>query len=47
MELRMIVLGGERILRKLHEARGDIFRHRPVLRSADWLYMFGRALLAR
>jgi squalene synthase HpnC len=47
MELRMIVLGGERILRKLHEAHGDVFRHRPVLRTGDWLYMFGRALLAR
>jgi squalene synthase HpnC len=47
MELRMIVLGGERILRKLHQARGDVFRQRPVLRSGDWLYMFGRALLGR
>jgi squalene synthase HpnC len=47
LELRMIVLGGERILRKLHEARGDVFRHRPRLEGTDWLYMFGRAVLAR
>lgn len=47
LELRMIVLGGERILRKLHEAEGDVFRHRPVLRAPDWGYMFVRALLAR
>jgi len=44
LELRMIVLGGERILRKLHEIDGDVFRHRPVLNKGDWLYMFLRAL---
>ena len=44
MELRMIVLGGERILRQLHDARGDVFRHRPVLRRSDWVYMALRAL---
>jgi squalene synthase HpnC len=47
MELRMIVLGGERILRKLHHCRGDVFRHRPVLDKTDWAVMFGRALLGR
>jgi phytoene/squalene synthetase len=47
LELRMIVLGGERILRKLHETDGDVFRHRPVLQRADWAYMLFRALLAR
>jgi squalene synthase HpnC len=47
LELRMIVLGGERILRKLHDSDADVFRHRPVLQKADWLYMFSRALLAR
>jgi squalene synthase HpnC len=45
MELRMIVLGGERILKKLHDADGDVFRHRPVLGKGDWIYMFWRALL--
>jgi squalene synthase HpnC len=47
MELRMIVLGGERILKKLHQARGDVFRHRPTLDRADWVYMSLRALTAR
>jgi squalene synthase HpnC len=47
LELRMIVMGGERILRKLHDAEGDVFRHRPVLQAPDWGYMFLRALLAR
>jgi squalene synthase HpnC len=44
MELRMIVLGGERILKKLHDTDGDVFRHRPVLAKVDWLYMTFRAL---
>jgi squalene synthase HpnC len=47
LELRMIVLGGERILKKLYEADGDVFRHRPVLRKPDWVYMFARALAGR
>ena len=47
MELRMIVLGGERILKKLHEAGGDVFRHRPTLDRRDWIYMAVRALTAR
>jgi squalene synthase HpnC len=47
LELRMIVLGGERILKKLYEADGDVFRQRPVLARGDWAYMFLRALTAR
>jgi phytoene/squalene synthetase len=47
LELRMIVLGGERILKKLHAADGDVFRQRPVLRKLDWAYMFARAVLRR
>jgi phytoene/squalene synthetase len=47
LEVRMIVLGGERILKKLHEADGDVFRHRPVLARRDWAYMFLRGLTAR
>jgi phytoene synthase len=44
-ELRMIVAGGNRILRKLGTIEGDVFRRRPVLGPADWILMFGRALL--
>lgn len=44
LEMRLIILGGERILHKLHESRGDMFTQRPVLGPADWLYMFRRAL---
>ena len=47
LEVRTIVLGGERILRKLHHSDGDVFRHRPVLDKRDWCRMLARALLAR
>jgi squalene synthase HpnC len=43
LELRMIVQGGLRILEMLDAAHGDMFRHRPVLRPADWALMLWRA----
>lgn len=46
LELRMIVLGGERILKKIHDARGDVFNHRPVLGWKDWPVIIGKALWA-
>lgn len=46
-ELRLIVLGGERILKKIHDARGDVFTQRPVLSSRDWLAIIWKALSAR
>lgn len=47
LEMRMIILGGESILRKLHASGGDVFRERPVLKPWDWSRMFYRALLAK
>ena len=47
LELRMIILGGERILKKLWDNQGDIFNHRPKLQMTDWFYMLGRALFPR
>jgi squalene synthase HpnC len=44
LEMRIIIAGGERILKKLHQARGDVFNHRPVLSKKDWLYMAYRAI---
>lgn len=44
LELGMIVQGGLRILEKLDAVRGDMFRHRPVLRPADWALLFWRAM---
>lgn len=44
LEMRLIILGGERILHKLHASRGDVFQQRPTLGPSDWLYMLRRAL---
>ena len=38
-ELRLIVLGGQRILQKLDEAGYDVFEHRPELGRKDWWWM--------
>lgn len=46
LEMRMIIMGGERILKKIHASQGDIYRARPMLKPHDWLYMFYRALRA-
>lgn len=47
LELRLIVMGGERILYKLHQTQGNVFQHRPVLKALDWPTMFYRALRAK
>lgn len=44
LEIRMVIAGGDTILQKLIAADYDVFRHRPVLRSRDWLSMFARSL---
>ncbi|MEW5942610.1 MAG: squalene synthase HpnC [Pseudomonadota bacterium] len=46
LEMRMIIMGGEAILRKLHQGQGDVFRSRPILEPLDWAYMFYRAIRA-
>ena len=43
-ELRLVVQGGRRILERIDGASGDVFRHRPVLRAADWSLMLWRAM---
>lgn len=47
LELRMIAQGGLRILEKLDAVRGDVYRHRPVLRAYDWPLMMLHALGTR
>jgi squalene synthase HpnC len=47
LEIRTVVQGGLRILEKIERARGDVFRHRPVLRAWDWPLLLGRALSMR
>lgn len=46
LEVRMIVLGGDRILEKLHRSGGQVFAQRPVLGPRDWVSIFWRALRA-
>lgn len=47
LELRTMIAGGERILQKLQAANGDMFRHRPVLKTRDWAGMLTRALVRK
>ncbi len=47
LEIRTVVQGGLRILEKLERARGDVFRHRPILRAFDWPLLLTRALVMR
>lgn len=42
-EMRLIILGGSRILEKLHAAQGDMFRQRPRLTWRDGADMLWRA----
>jgi len=44
LEIRAVVAGGAAILDKIDAVRGDVFRHRPVLRKADWARILARAL---
>lgn len=46
-ELRLIILGGQRILARLEEAQYDVFNARPTLGPRDWWLMLKRACLQR
>ena len=43
LEMRMIIAGGLRILDKLENVDYDMFRHRPVLKSFDWIIMLTKS----
>jgi squalene synthase HpnC len=43
-ELRLVVLGGLRILERIEAVGYDVFRHRPTLGRSDWLRLGWRAL---
>jgi squalene synthase HpnC len=45
LEMRLIIAGGERIIAKLYDCEGDVFRYRPQLRALDWPLMGYHALL--
>jgi len=44
LELRLTVQGGNRILEKNSQVRGDVYRQRPVLKWFDWPLMLARSL---
>lgn len=46
-ELSMIVLGGERIVRKLMMVGYDVFTQRPVLTKRDWLWILKQLLMGK
>ncbi|MBI1175099.1 MAG: squalene synthase HpnC [Sideroxydans sp.] len=43
LEMRLIIAGGNRILRKLQAVNFDMFERRPVLRLHDWVIMLGQS----
>jgi phytoene synthase len=43
-ELRLMVLGGLRILERIEAVGFDVFRHRPTLKRSDWPRLAWRAL---
>ena len=43
-ELRLVVLGGLRMLERIEAVGYDVFRHRPTLGRNDWLRLGWRAL---
>ena len=47
IELKFIVAGGLAILDKIDAVNGDVFRHRPVLRTWDWIRIAPSALFSR
>lgn len=46
-ELRMIVLGGQRILHKIDQNQYDIFDKRPTLKTKDWYVIIKRAIMKK
>jgi squalene synthase HpnC len=46
LEMRMIINGGERVIYKLKNVRGDIYKHRPTLQAWDWPVILLKALLS-
>ena len=46
LEMRMIIGGGERVIYKLKNVQGDVFKHRPSLQTWDWPVILLKALLS-
>lgn len=46
-ELRLVVQGGLRILERIEQVNGDVFRQRPTLGPIDWVVIGWRACTSR
>ena len=44
LEIRATIQGGMTILDRIDAVGGDVFRHRPVLKTFDWIRILARAL---
>lgn len=44
LELRMVIMGGLRILERMEPLNYDVFQHRPTLNKRDWLLLTWRTL---
>ena len=47
LELSAIISGGLRILQRIDAVDGDVFTHRPVLATRDWLAVAWRTVAPR
>jgi squalene synthase HpnC len=47
LEMRLVIAGGEQIIKKIQKVNGDIFNHRPTLKPLDWCVIFMKALIRR
>ncbi len=44
LEMRLIIAGGEQIIKKITQVKGDVFNHRPTLSKMDWISMLLKAI---
>ena len=44
LEIGAVIAGGLRIVKRIENVRGDVFRHRPTLGTIDWIAVAARAL---
>ena len=44
LEMRLIIAGGETIIRKLKAVNGDVFHKRPTIKAWDWPAIVLKAL---
>ncbi len=45
LEMRLIIAGGEQMIKKITQVKGDVFNHRPTLSKVDWIFMLFKAII--